>query len=49
VKLIDVLVAAGGALPDRHPPVNGIVDDALARRGSLADAGRYWWGEEPRR
>ena len=49
LKIIDVLVAAGGAVPDRHPPINETVDAALARRGSVADESRYWWGEEPRR
>jgi len=49
LKIIDVLVAAGGAVPDRHPPITETVDAALARRGSVADESRYWWGEEPRR
>src|SRR5436190_2035166 len=46
--IIEALVAAGGAVPERHPLVNETIDALLARYGSVADAGRYWWGEEPR-
>ncbi len=49
LKIVDALVAAGGVVPARHPPINERVDAELARRGSAADASRYWWGEEPRR
>ena len=46
--IIEALIAAGGRAPDRHPPVNETIDALLARYGSLADATRYWRGEEPR-
>ncbi len=49
MKIIDALVASGGVVPERHPPISETVDAALERRGSVADASRYWWGEEPRR
>jgi ankyrin repeat protein len=48
VSIIETLVAAGGQLPARHPPVNETVDAAVARHGSVADPAQYWWGEEPR-
>ena len=48
VTIIETLVAAGGQVPARHPPVNETVDAALARHGSVADPAQYWWGEEPR-
>src|SRR2546422_5920150 len=40
------LVAAGGQVPARHPPVNETVDAALARHGSVADPAQYWWRSE---
>jgi ankyrin repeat protein len=46
--IIAALIAAGGKPPERHPPVNETIDALLARHGSLADASRYWRGEEPR-
>ena len=48
VTIIATLVAAGGQVPARHPPVNETVDAALARHGSVADPAQYWWGEAPR-
>ena len=48
VEIIEALMAAGGQLPDRHPPVNAKVDAFLTRHGSVADPKRYWSGEEPR-
>ena len=48
VTIIETLVAAGGQVPARHPPVNETVDAALARHGSVADPAQYWWGEAPR-
>jgi hypothetical protein len=48
VEIIEALVAAGGQLPERHPPVNEKVDAFLTRYGSVADPKRYWSGEEPR-
>jgi len=48
LKIIETLVAAGGKVPARHPPVNETVDAALARHGSVADPAQYWWGEQPR-
>lgn len=48
VTIIETLVAAGGQVADRHPPVNERVDAALARYGSVADPSRHWWGEERR-
>ena len=48
VTIIETLVAGGGEVPARHPPVNETVDAALARHGSVADPAQYWWGEQPR-
>ena len=48
VTIVATLVAAGGQVPARHPPVNETVDAALARHGSVADPAQYWWGEAPR-
>ena len=48
VTIIEALMAAGGQLPERHPPVNAKVDAFLTRYGSVADPKRYWSGEEPR-
>jgi len=48
VTIIETLVAAGGQVPARHPPVNETVDAALSRHGSVADPAQYWWGEAPR-
>ena len=49
VPVIEKLMAAGAQVPARHPPVNPAVDAALARRGSVSDAGLWWYGEKPRR
>lgn len=45
--IIERLLAAGGAPPERHPPINQTIDALLSLYGSVADAGRYWHGEEP--
>lgn len=47
-EIIEALIAAGGQPPERHPPVNETIDALLARYDCLADATRYWRGEEPR-
>jgi len=48
IAILDALVRAGAAIPERHTPVNARVDAWLAERGSSAEPGWYWWGEKPR-
>ncbi len=40
MEIVEALIAAGGRVPDRHPPVNEIVDEFLTRHGSVADPKR---------
>ena len=49
LPIIEALLGAGHKAPERHPPVNAQIDALLAGYGSVADASRYWRGEEPRR
>jgi hypothetical protein len=49
IAILEALVAAGAAIPERHVPVNKRVDAWLAAHGSHADPTWYWFGEEPRR
>jgi hypothetical protein len=48
VAIIEVLLAAGAALPARHVPVNPQIDAFLAAKGSLPEPTWFWFGEEPR-
>jgi ankyrin repeat protein len=48
VAIIEALIAAGAKVPKRHPPVSKRVDEVLEGHGSNADAGLWWYGEEPR-
>lgn len=47
-EIIEVLIQAGAAVPDRHVPVNKPIDDLLRRYGSVPEPTWYWFGEEPR-
>ena len=48
-EIIEVLIAAGAKVPERHVPVNKPIDDLLRRYGSLPESTWYWYGEKPRR
>jgi hypothetical protein len=48
IAILDKLVAAGATVPERHVAVNARVDAWLAQRGSHAEPGWHWYGEEPR-
>ena len=48
-EIIEVLIAAGAKVPDRHVPVNKPIDDLLRRYGSVPEPAWYWYGEKPRR
>jgi Ankyrin repeats (3 copies) len=49
IAILEVLVAAGAKIPERHVPVNTRVDAWLAQQGSRAERSWYWYGEKPRR
>jgi len=49
VAIIEALIAAGAAVPARHPPVNARVDNLLRQYGSEPEPTWYWYGEKPRR
>jgi hypothetical protein len=48
VSMLEALTSAGAKLPERHVPVNARVDAWLEERGSHAEPGWYWHGEQPR-
>jgi len=48
-EIIEVLIAAGAKVPERHVPVNKPIDDLLRRHGSVPEPTWYWYGEKPRR
>ena len=48
-EIIELLIAAGAAVPERHVPVNKTIDDLLRRYGSVPEPTWYWYGEKPRR
>jgi ankyrin repeat protein len=45
VAILEVLERAGAAIPDRHAPVNRIVDEWLARHGASAELTLRWSNE----
>ena len=47
--IIEVLIAAGAKVPERHVPVNKPIDDLLRGYGSVPEPTWYWFGEKPRR
>jgi hypothetical protein len=49
VAVLELLIASGATVPERHPPVNGRVDEVLRRYGSEPENSWYWYGEKPRR
>jgi ankyrin repeat protein len=46
-EILEVLIAAGAKLPDRHPPINRRIDLLLRKHGSRADKNMGWSGEKP--
>jgi len=48
IAILEALVAAGAAVPERHVPVNDRVDRWLVEHGSVAEPRWYWFGEKPR-
>jgi hypothetical protein len=48
-EILELLIAAGAKVPERHVPVNKTIDDLLRRYGSLPEPSWYWYGEKPRR
>jgi ankyrin repeat protein len=48
-QIIEILIAAGAEVPERHVPVNVPIDSLLERYGSRSEPSWYWFGEEPRR
>jgi ankyrin repeat protein len=48
-EIIEVLIAAGAKVPERHVPVNKQIDDLLRGYGSVPEPTWYWYGEKPRR
>jgi ankyrin repeat protein len=49
VAILEILIASGAKVPERHPPVNTRVDEVLRRYGSEPENSWYWYGEKPRR
>jgi ankyrin repeat protein len=49
IAILELLLAAGAKLPERHVPVNARVDAWLEQHGSRAEPSWYWYGEKPRR
>ena len=49
ISILEVLVAAGAKVPERHVPVNALVNAWLARHGSRPEPSWYWYGEKPHR
>jgi ankyrin repeat protein len=47
-KIIEVLIAAGAKVPERHVPVNKEIDKLLMKYGSVPEPSWYWFGEKPR-
>ncbi|HEY6802793.1 MAG TPA: ankyrin repeat domain-containing protein [Pyrinomonadaceae bacterium] len=47
-KIIEVLIAAGAKVPERHVPVNKEIDKLLTKYGSKPEPSWYWFGEKPR-
>jgi ankyrin repeat protein len=48
-QIIETLIAAGAKVPERHVPVNDIIDKLLRQYGSEPEPTWYWFGEKPRR
>ena len=46
-QIIEMLIAAGAKLPERHVPVNSKIDALLERHGSRPEPNWWWYGEEP--
>jgi hypothetical protein len=49
ISILEALVAAGAKVPERHVPVNALVNAWLAQHGSRPEPSRYWYGEKPHR
>jgi Ankyrin repeats (3 copies) len=49
VEILEALIAAGGKLNERHPPINPRIDELLVKHGSRLDKTLWWYGEKPRR
>ena len=48
-EIIEVLIAAGAKVPERHVSVNKTIDDLLRGYGSVPEPAWYWFGENPHR
>jgi ankyrin repeat protein len=46
VEILAALLKAGAKLPERHVPVNRLVDSWLADHGSVAEPTWHWYGED---
>ena len=49
ISILEVLVTAGAKVPERHVPVNALVNAWLAQHGSRPEPSWYWYGEKPHR
>jgi ankyrin repeat protein len=49
IAILEELVAAGAKVPERHVPVNALVNAWLVQHGSRAEPNWYWYGEGPSR
>ena len=49
IAILEALVAAGAKVPERHVPVNPLVNAWLTQHGSRAEPSWYWYGEKPHR
>src|SRR6266700_967011 len=48
ITILELLLAAGAKIPERHVPVNARVNAWLEQHGSRAEPTWYWYGEKPR-
>jgi len=46
IAILEVLIAAGARVHEKHTPVNAKVDQWLERHGSLPEPSWHWFGEE---
>ena len=49
IAILEMLVAHGAVIPERHVPVDAQIDAWLAQHGSQPEPSWYWYGEKPRR
>jgi hypothetical protein len=49
IAILEMLLAHGAMIPERHVPVNPQIDAWLAQHGSQPEPSWYWSGEKPRK